>query len=140
MRLSDAVASVAVAIVVGIAVASLVGIPQLVGPANVASLVANADTFWGVFFGVFAAAVAGALTFAVLNRRRPGASRAGRVIAGAVLALLAAATVFWIFMWGFAPWTLEGAWIYGLALCTALASIMLIRPRQARPWDEPPVR
>lgn len=137
MRLRAWVACIAVAAVSGVTVASLVGIPQLAGPASIPALLANAFTFWGIIFGVFAAALAGALTFALLNRRQRRASRAGRVIAGVVLAILAAATISWIAMWGVGPWTLEGVWIYALAISAALASFVLIRPRRAGPWDDP---
>ena len=62
---------------VGLVVAGLVGIPHLVGPANVASFVSNAFTFWGLVFGTFAALVTAGVAFAILNRRERKRSRWG---------------------------------------------------------------
>lgn len=64
-------------------------------------------------------------------------SRWGRMIAGVALGVFAAATIMWIGMWGFSPFSLEGMWIYPLAIVTMIGSVML-RPRRAGPWDEPP--
>lgn len=138
MRARRVAASVAVGAVAGLIVAGLVGIPRLAGPANVAAFISNAFTFWGVVLGGFAAPVAAGLTFAILNRRDRKTSRWGRVVAGAALAVFAAATVWWIAMWGFSPFSLEGSWLYALAIVTGIGSLLLLRPRRPSQWDEPP--
>lgn len=126
-------------IVAGLTVASLIGIPQLVGPWSILKLIYNAFTFWGILFGAFAAVVSASLAFAILNRREPRTARWGRIIAGVTLGVFAAATIQWIVMWGFSPFSLEGLWIYPLAIVTTVGSIVLLRPRRARGvWGEPP--
>jgi hypothetical protein len=138
MRTRRAITSVVVGATVGLTVASLVGIPRLVGPASIPALVSNAFTFWGLLLGAFAGVTATGLTFGILNLRDRKASRWGRVIAGVTLGVFAAATIWWIGMWGFSPFSLEGLWIYPLAIVTTVGSVILLRPRRARLWDEPP--
>jgi uncharacterized membrane protein YcjF (UPF0283 family) len=132
------VVSLIVGVVVGLVVASLVGIPRLTGPASIAALISNAFTFWGLVMGAFAGAVGMGLVFAVLNRRDRNTSRWGRRLAGATLALFAAGTISWIATWGFSPFSLEGLWIYPLAIMTTIGSVILLRPRRPGAWDEPP--
>jgi hypothetical protein len=130
--------SIAVGLLTGLFVASLIGIPRLIGPANVQAFLANAVTFWGVLFGTFAALVGAGLVFALLSRREPRRSKWGRRISGLALGLLSVATISWILMWGFSPWTLEGLWIYSLAMAASAGSFVLLRPRRKGVWDEPP--
>jgi hypothetical protein len=131
------VASLAVGLAAGLTVASLVGIPYLAGPASIPALLSNAFTFWGVFFGIFTALLAAGIVFAILNRRERTLSRWGRWIAGVTLVVFAVATLWWVAMWGFSPFSLEGLWIYPLAIATAAGAIALLKPRRPRMWDEP---
>jgi Kef-type K+ transport system membrane component KefB len=130
--------SLVVGVVVGLTIASLIGIPQLAGSWSIPKLVANAFSFWGILFGGFAAVISAGMTYALLNRRDRTRSRWGRIVAGLALALLAAATVLWIVAWGFSPFTLEGMWIYPVEVTTAVGWFLLLRPQRAGSlWDEP---
>lgn len=131
-------ASVSIGALVGVFVAALFGIPALSGPWSVAALLANAGTFWGGIFGGFAGLATTGLVFALLARRDRRASRWGRYLAALVLAVLSFATTMWIVMWGFTPFTLEGMWIYPLAILPAVAAYLLLRRKRVRFWDEPP--
>lgn len=138
MRASRVAASLASGLLVGLGVASLVGVPHLVGAASIPALISNAFTFWGLLFGGFAAVVAAGLTFAILNRNRRRVAFVGRAVAGVALAVFAAATISLIATWGFSPFTLEGMWIYPLAIATTIGAIVLLRPRRSPGiWDEP---
>jgi hypothetical protein len=130
--------SIVLGLLTGLLVASLIGIPKLIGPASMQAFLANAFTFWGVLFGTFAALVGAGLVFALLSRREPRPSKWGRRISGLALGLLAVATIWWILLWGFSPWTLEGLWIYSLAVAASAGSFALLRPRRKGAWDEPP--
>jgi hypothetical protein len=132
--------SIAVGLLTGLFVASLIGIPRLIGPASVEALLANAFTFWAVLFGTFAALIGTGLVFALLARREPRRSRWGRRIAGLTLGLLALATILWILMWRSSLWTLEGLWIYSLAIVATACSVALLWPRGRGVWEEPPTR
>lgn len=132
VRLRRALASLFVGAMVGLTIASLVEIPRLVGPWNIRELVANAVNTWGIFFGGFAAVVSGGMTFALLNRRLPRASRWGRAIAGVALGALAILTMWIITAWGIPPFSLEGMWIYPLAILPAIAAFALLRGGQQR--------
>lgn len=123
----------------GLTVASLVGIPYLVGPWSLPALLSNALTFWGLVLGGFTALVTTGLTFAVLNRRDRRKSRWGRVIAGVGLAVFTLGAFSIAPMWWFPPFSLEGLWIYPLEILTAVGAVVLLLPRRSRGvWDEPP--
>lgn len=130
--------SLVVGAVVGFVVAGLVGIPRLVGPASLVSFLSNAFTFWGLVFGTVAAVVTAGVTFAILNRRDRKVSRWGRIVAAVALAVLAAGTWWWIVMWSAPLFTLEGLWLYPLAIASTAAAVTLLRPRRPGAWDEPP--
>jgi hypothetical protein len=137
MQAKQAFASLAIGATVGLTVASLVGIPQLVGPWSIPALLSNALSLWGVVFGGFAAVVTSGVTFAVLTRKDKKKSRWGRMVAGIALALFASGTILNIAMWGVPPFTLVGAWMYPLAIVTAVGAIVMFLPwRRVR--DEPP--
>lgn len=138
MQARRTLVSLVVGAVVGLVVAGLVGIPRLAGPWNVSSFVSNALTFWGLVFGTFAALATAGVTFALLTRRDRKTARWGRIVAGVVLAVFAAGTWWWIVMWGFSPFTLEGLWIYPLAIVATLGSLLLLRQRRPNAWDQPP--
>lgn len=132
----------------GLTVSTLIGIPFLRGPAGLASLLENAFTFWGIFFGSFTAAGTFGLALMVLNRRTRGLARFGRALVILTLGVLGVLTWWWIAMWGFfSPFTLEGMWIYPLAMIpSALAIWMILAPRRMRKlrasgridWTQPP--
>ena len=118
----------------GLTVSTLVGIPFLDGPAGIASLLENAFTFFGIFFGSFAAVGTFGLTLMVGNRRRRGLAQLGRALMILTFGVLGLLTWWYIAMWGFfSPFTLEGMWIYPLALIPSALAIWLIwAPRRAR--------
>jgi hypothetical protein len=130
--------SIVLGLLMGLLVASLIGIPRLIGAASVEAFLANAFTFWGVLFGTFAALIGTGLVFALLARREPRRSKWGRRIAGLTLGLLALTTILWILMWRFSLWTLEGLWIYSLAIVATAGSVALLWPRGRDVWVEPP--
>lgn len=138
MQARRAVVSLVVGGIVALVVAGFVGIPQLVGPANIGSFIANSFTFWGLLFGAFAGVATAGVTFAILNRADRKTSRWGRLAAGITLALLAAGTWWWIVMWRASLFTLEGLWMYPLALAATLSSFILVRRRRPDAWEEPP--
>ncbi len=107
---------VAVALVVGLAVGMTVTAlsnAALYQPFDVA-WPPNFSGFWGRVYGSIAAVVSFGLALVLLNRRVPRVARVGRAIAALALGLFGLAVAWWIAMWGFSPWSLEGAWIYPL--------------------------
>lgn len=123
----------------GLTVASLVGIPQLVGPSSVGALLANAFSFWGLVLGGFAALATAGISFALLSRRDGKASRWGRTLAGLTLAVFAVGTLLFGAPWGFpSPFSLEGLWFYPLVLATTVGAVLLLRRRRPGFWDTPP--
>jgi hypothetical protein len=139
MRKDRAAVSLAEGAVVGLTVASLVGIPQLVGPWSIGALLGNAFSFWGLVLGGFAAVTTAGISFALLNRRDRKASRRGRTLAGITLAVFAVGTVVFGTPYGFpSPLTLEGLWFYPLVLATTAAAVLLLRRKRPNFWDQPP--
>lgn len=45
-----------------------------------------------------------------------------RTVGAVTLGLLAVAAAWWITMWDFVPWTLEGAWMYAILLLAGAGS------------------
>ncbi len=86
----------------------------------------NITGFWGVVYGSFAAVITFGLTLWRLGRGRKHA-RAGRVIAVVALGLFGLAAAWWIVMWRVPLASLEGAWMYPLAVVPLIAAIALVR-------------
>lgn len=139
MRGSYATLSLLLGVLVGVVVAGFIGsVTRVSGAANIGEFISNGFTFWGYVFGVPAALAVAGLVFAMLNRGERKAYRVGSVFAGIVLTVFAAATFWWIAMWGFpSPFTLEGWWVYTLAVAAATAAFLLLRRRQPERWDQP---
>ena len=93
-------------------------------------------TFWVALFGGFALLVVAGAAFAWLNRGHRRAAW-GRRFVGVVLAVFSVGTILWIVMWGFTPFSLEGLWIYPLAIVTAVVSFILLRSRRRSAWKQP---
>ena len=95
---------------------------------------------WGRLFGSFSAVIAFGLALAF----RAGSSRSGKVgwvIAAALSGLLGGMTVMYIVAWRLPLWTLEGAWIYPLAvvpLMTALYCVGRVLDRFGPLRESPP--
>ena len=130
--------SLAIGAIAGLVVAGLIGVPRLVGPATLDSFVSNAFTFWGVLVGSFVAVATAGVIFAFLSRGDRKRSRWGRVVAGLALGGFAAGTILFIATWAPSPFSLEGLWMYPLALTTTVGAVMLLRRRRPGAWDEPP--
>lgn len=124
--------AVLVGLVVGVAVAAAVNSVPWWDPFR----------FWGLFFGSFA----GVATFGLaLHRHERGATTRiaiGRWIAALTLLVFGGLVASWIVMWDLSPFTLEGAWIYPLALLPLIVAGMLLKPRRPKKegWADPPSR
>lgn len=89
--------------------------------------------FWGSVYGTFATVLVLGLALWVLNRRRRGASTLGRRVVIVTLTVFGLAVSYWVVLWGFSPFTLEGLWIYPLAAVPlALAFLMVLSRRHSR--------
>ncbi|MDP9405224.1 MAG: hypothetical protein M3O86_01260 [Actinomycetota bacterium] len=104
--------------------AVLVGL--VVGTAvNMVAYLGRPVGFWGTVWGVMVAIV----TFgAVLTFSRQGAAaRArGRAVAAGGLALIGLGTFWWMIIIGMPrPWTLEGLWLWPLAVGTLVAAAIV---------------
>lgn len=51
--------------------------------------------------------------------------RALRAVVAVTLGALAFAAAWWVTMWGVAPWTLEGAWMYSILLVAGVDCVVL---------------
>jgi hypothetical protein len=87
----------------------------------------NLTGFWGLVYGSFASVVTFGLALWLLNRRVSRPSRIGRLIAAIALGLFGFAVVWWIVMWHFSPFSLEGAGIYPLAAVSLIGAAALFR-------------
>jgi hypothetical protein len=127
----------AIAILVGLTVDALVNagvyVLDLTWPPHLTG-------FWGLLYGGFATPVAFGLALMFLNRgRRTSHSSVGRWIAAIVLTLFGLLVLYWISLWGFQPWTLEGAWIYPLGFVPLFGAAWVLyggntRARGAGRW------
>lgn len=118
-------ASLAIAMLVGTAVAAIVG-TLLFGPGI---------GFWGLVDG----SVAGLITFGVLLARSShgvALRRVGAALLCLVLGFAAYVSFFFVFAWGAVPiWSLEGMWMwptaigFGVGTLLALRWLVRIRPR-----------
>ncbi len=72
--------------------------------------------FWGWVWAAFTGALAFGASLLIQSRRSPRAATVGRWIVMATLTVLGLVTLAWIIAWGLSPFTLEGLWIYPLAL------------------------
>jgi hypothetical protein len=88
----------------------------------------NLTGFWGLLYGSFATVVSFGLALWFFSRRRSRASRMGHLIAALALGLFGLAVVWWIPVVG-APslFSLEGSWIYPLAVIPLIGSAALVR-------------
>lgn len=80
--------------------------------------------FWGAVCGVGVAVVAFVASW-TLPGRELRVGRTWRTVGAVTLGLLAVAAAWWITMWGFVPWTLEGAWMYAILLLAGAGSVAL---------------
>jgi peptidoglycan/LPS O-acetylase OafA/YrhL len=81
--------------------------------------------FWGLVFGSFAMtlSVLGVLALS-LDARRKGMSL--NAMAG-VLGILGTGAACWIFAWRVPPFTLEGAWLYPMAIVLLVSAVLVKR-------------
>lgn len=82
--------------------------------------------FWPLVWGVSTLLVATACILA-WSPGTLGDMRRMRVVAASALGLGVVATTWWIIMWGFSPFTLEGVWLYAVAFLAALFCAFLVR-------------
>jgi peptidoglycan/LPS O-acetylase OafA/YrhL len=119
----------------------------IVGLAFAVSIVAVSELsywrFWGLFFGGFTVALTFGISLWAFDRRSPHGSSIGRKIVIVTLTVFGLLVVNWIAMWGFSPFTLEGAWIYPLAI-VPLATVVILLWQKRRGggrdalWSRPP--
>lgn len=77
---------------------------------------------WGVLYGTLAFIASFGIAMAVSGRRRLGWG-AVAIAAGA----LAAGAWWWVVAWDIAPFTLEGAWLWPLAMVSTFAAMAALR-------------
>lgn len=85
----------------------------------------NLTGFWGVFYGSFGGIATLGLLLLVTNRPRARARNLGRWMAASTFGLFGSAVLWWATWWGVSPLTLEGAWMYPLALTSLGMSLFL---------------
>jgi hypothetical protein len=121
--------------------AVLVGLPFAISVGAVSE--ESSWRFWGVFFGGFLMALTFGTTLWVSGRKRPRLARIGRVIVLAVLLVFGLGTANWIYMWGVPLFTLEGAWMYPLAIVPLSTVVVLVLAKRHASksdflWTRPP--
>lgn len=96
------------------------------------SWVDSVDGAWGRLYGSVTVVLVFGLVVAFTARTRKGVT-IGLRTAASVTGLFGAATIWWIIVWRLSPFTLEGAWIYPLAIVSISLSLFLGRePRRLR--------
>jgi hypothetical protein len=81
--------------------------------------------FWGLLYGSLSAVIAFGLALAFTSR----SSRSGKVgwvIAALTSAIFGGLVVTFVVAWRLSPWTLEGAWIYPLAVLPLAGSVYCV--------------
>lgn len=99
--------------------------------------------FWGSLYGSFTTVAVFGLALWGFNRRRGRGAQIGRRLLMGTLTLFGLAVVNWIAMWSFSPFTLEGMWIYPLAIVPlAIVAFMFASRRRSKRegflWERPP--
>lgn len=104
----------------------------------------TAFEFWGVFYAAFATPVVFGLTLAFLNRAKPPRSSRARSVGLLIAAIASGAFSFLVWqtvvVWRVDPFTLEGMWIYPLAISTTALTIFLAQRFRHRRRPEDPLR
>ena len=90
--------------------------------------------FWGAVFGLAVTAVVAAAAGVVVTRRARGALQ----LLASVLVLLGGATLVWNLVWGIRVDSLEGAWLWPVAILP-LAAGGLVAWLAGRQQHDPPV-
>ena len=81
--------------------------------------------FWGVSFGLIAGVVAFGVTNLLVSSRR-GRGRAWLLL-GIITAIVGLLTLSWNMAWGVSLMSLEGAWLWPLAIVPLILSIVSVR-------------
>lgn len=111
------------------------------------SIVAVSDhnwwRFWGSLYGSFTTVAVFGLALWGFNRRRGRPAQIGRRILMGTLTLFGLAVAYWIvLMGGGSPFSLEGMWIYPLAIVPlAIVALMFASRRRSKReglWERPP--
>jgi hypothetical protein len=85
------------------------------------------DGFWGLLYGSFAGVVSFGIALWLSSRRFSRAWKVGRLIAATALGVFGLGVASWILMWGVSPFSLEGAWIFPLAVIPLIGAVALFR-------------
>lgn len=100
----------------------------------------NLTGFWGHFYGSFAGVVSFGIALWLSSLRFSRIWMVGRLIAAATLGVFGLAVASWILMWGVPPLTLEGVWLFPLAVIPLVMAAALIRslrrPSRGRVGDQ----
>lgn len=96
--------------------------------------------FWGLFFGSFAALFVFGLALWFFGRRTRRAGLAGRYFAAFVGTVFGALITMHNVAWGMPLTSLEGMWLWPLAIVPFVLVFLILRParRKRSVWDEPP--
>lgn len=112
-----------------VAVATLLGLLVGLVIALTAGAILDLDSppvgFWGVLYGSLGGVATLGIALAILGPGRP-LRRAGRLVAAAGFAVLAAGVTWWALAWGVpSPLSPEGAWMWPAAVGSAAIAMAL---------------